>query len=156
MTLNGTVTCGSSSSINNANLTGTPYLNGQYLYYSGICGVYMIDGSYEHHPLITSLSTISQASQSSFTVNSVNVNFPQANLTGSSTIGSSSQSVIPSSNDIIYLIMPAFGVIAYNATNYGGSVVLNVGNTSSKAIYCSPTTTKSALSWKVYYDGSQI
>ncbi len=52
--------------------------------------------------------------------------------------------------------MPAFGDIAYNATNYGGSVVLNVGNTSSRPIYCSATTTKSALSWKIYYNGSQI
>jgi hypothetical protein len=116
-----------------------------YLYYSGICGVYMIDGSYEHHPLITSLATVSQSSQSNYIVNGVSVNFPQASLTGSSSIGTSSQNTIPSSNDIIYLIMSAFGVIAYNATNYGGSVVLNVGNTSNKPIYCSPTTTISFI-----------
>jgi hypothetical protein len=58
-------------------------------------------------------------------------------------------------NDIFY-IHPGWGIIGYNATSYGGSVVLNYKNTTTRIVSAKANGTNNIISIKIYYNDTEI
>jgi len=59
-------------------------------------------------------------------------------------------------SDNFYLIMPGYGIVAFQNSNYTGTILLNVRNNTSNAICCSPSSIDTLSSYRVFYNNTQL
>ena len=58
--------------------------------------------------------------------------------------------------DSKYLVYPNFGLIVYNALNYGGTIILNFKNTTSSPVFVRTTADNTGRSIKVYFNNVEL
>ena len=58
--------------------------------------------------------------------------------------------------DSRYLVYPNFGLIVYNALNYGGAIILNFKNTTSAPVFVRTTADNTGRSIKVYFNDVEL
>lgn len=59
-------------------------------------------------------------------------------------------------DDDVWLVLPKYGIIAYDNFNYSGEIRLNFKNTTLKPITVRPNTTNRVSSYKIYYNDIEI
>jgi hypothetical protein len=121
------------------------------------CGVYMFDGSASSYNIYPIFFSITNTNNFFNAVNASGNSFPSGyyNTINGAAVGTF-YTMDLSDIDDYYLVMPSYGITAWNLLNYGAPVLLNFYNNSTIPITVKPSSPNSVTSCKIYYKGVEI